>query len=86
VPYTYVLAKIGFLVFHSTKNHQYWLFWCPTIGIRIFLRKLAFRVEASEASLASTLNEVAVAAEVNWAEKVSNAQKITTEYFSLPDS
>ena len=50
------------------------------------MRKLAFRVEASEASLASTLNEVAVAAEVNWAEKVSNAQKITTEYFSLPDS
>ena len=41
------------------------------------MRKLAFRVEASE---------VAEAAEVNWAEKVSNARKITTGYFSLPDS
>ena len=42
-----------------------------TIRINIFLRKLAFR------------GEVVEAAEVNWAEEVSNAWKIATEDFRV---
>ena len=69
--------KIGFLAIHSTKNDQYWLFWCQWWSDN---QDQTFSwenwpLEAVEAA------EAAKAAEVHEDEEVSNAWKITTEDF-----
>jgi hypothetical protein len=73
----YISEKIGFLMIHSTKNYQYWLFlcqwWSDHKDQEVFWGNWA--LEAVEAS------EVAEAAEVNEAGEVSKAWKITTVDF-----
>ena len=69
--------KIGFLALYSTKNDQYWLFWCQWWSDN---QDQTFSwenwpLEAVEAA------EAAKAAEVHEDEEVSNAWKITTEDF-----
>ena len=67
--------KFGFFMLHSTKNHQYWLFWCQWWSDHhdqeFFWENWA--LDAVEAS------EVAEAAEVNEVGEVSKAWKITAK-------